>query len=157
MASSREGGSGDKQGSKVVSPAATAVTFDRAATATAHCPPTHPNCPLQPHTLTCLMTEVCQRIDPVISFCPTVQEYMGDAESDVEFDVKSDFKSKIGDWSERIKSVITISSKNQLSLPMPTICGGLFICTVTLPVLREEPEDGILMQAVFIYVVYLVL
>ena len=82
---------------------------------------------------------------------------MGDAESDVEFDVKSDFKSKIGDWSERIKSVITISSKNQLSLPMPTICGGLFFCTVTLPVLREEPEDGILMQAVFIYVVYLVL
>ena len=48
---SRQGGSGDKQGSKVVSPAATAGTFDHAATGWAVAePPTHPNCPLTSHT-----------------------------------------------------------------------------------------------------------
>ena len=56
-------GSGDKQGYKVVSPAATTEPLrSRHRMATARAPPTHPNCP---HTLTCLMTEVPQRINPV--------------------------------------------------------------------------------------------
>ena len=75
--SSREGGSGDKQGSKVVSPAATAVTFDQAATGWT-LPTYSPKLPtLATHT-NMSMTEVCQRIGPVsldISFSHTVQEY----------------------------------------------------------------------------------
>ena len=58
------GSGGDKQGSKVVSPAATAVTFDRAATGWT-LPTYSPKLPtLATHT-NMSMTEVFQRIGPV--------------------------------------------------------------------------------------------